>query len=582
MRFLKIFVLVLLVCGLTYCSGGDQPGSSDEPEIKKEDLNKKGPLGDPSNLTPPTPQPTPNPSVVPGVNPSPSPTAKPIVEPVTPTDFDGDGAEDSEDDDDDNDGIKDDVEIDVGMNPTSQDSDGDGFLDGKDNCPLVAQPTQADDDDDGVGTVCDNCPFVSNSDQKNSDGVGKGDVCEQQVVGKIECATHPGSSSPAIYNLDKKETWVFGYRDNILYLIHGSKVDHISLTLDGSIQDAQGNKIEQVSFYPTNGIQAFCDPIPVNNNNSISLIFEGQFAYKKNGGELITSKNHLMYVTSQDGWVSGRVKSLYSFSGKSLPRVSTGNGVELFSLSEQGQLIYATLDNHDGNKNWTLRSTIHGPNGSKFITRPSITHYNFGGLNKPNHLYIYSTLDDSEAVEVGMFPKEEDYYYQINKLNEKFDSSLTTYYNDQESTLFVAGRSAKNYNLAIQKKSLKNGIPTWEYVDMKTSINGSPELLPFEDDAHKKKVIMMSINTSMQLIATSLSQEKIVLCNQGFLQYDKAKESPVISQGSLYNSQVLFKYSNYQSNLKGIISAKRLLGNQWACENEKLNANVAGDNLQNF
>jgi formylglycine-generating enzyme required for sulfatase activity len=36
----------------------------------------------------------------------------------------------------------------------AQDSDGDGFRDGADNCPLVANPTQSDCDGDGVGDAC--------------------------------------------------------------------------------------------------------------------------------------------------------------------------------------------------------------------------------------------------------------------------------------------------------------------------------------------------------------------------------------------------------------------------------------------
>jgi len=42
------------------------------------------------------------------------------------------------------------------------DADGDGFPDGLDNCPTVANADQADADFDGVGDACDNCVNVAN------------------------------------------------------------------------------------------------------------------------------------------------------------------------------------------------------------------------------------------------------------------------------------------------------------------------------------------------------------------------------------------------------------------------------------
>jgi hypothetical protein len=60
------------------------------------------------------------------------------------------------------------------------DSDGDGDLDGYDNCPNDSNPNQLDSDFDGVGDVCDNCPDDSNPGQENTGWPqnATGDACE--------------------------------------------------------------------------------------------------------------------------------------------------------------------------------------------------------------------------------------------------------------------------------------------------------------------------------------------------------------------------------------------------------------------
>lgn len=68
------------------------------------------------------------------------------------------------------------------------DTDGDGLLDGADNCPGVSNPDQVDADLDGIGDACDNCdPAIMcpgnaalcfNPSQANADGDGMGDVCD--------------------------------------------------------------------------------------------------------------------------------------------------------------------------------------------------------------------------------------------------------------------------------------------------------------------------------------------------------------------------------------------------------------------
>jgi hypothetical protein len=71
------------------------------------------------------------------------------------------------------------------------DTDGDGWRDPVDNCPLVPSPDRSDYDGDGQGNVCDddddndtvadgsdNCPLTANSDQGDADADGIGNVCD--------------------------------------------------------------------------------------------------------------------------------------------------------------------------------------------------------------------------------------------------------------------------------------------------------------------------------------------------------------------------------------------------------------------
>ena len=62
------------------------------------------------------------------------------------------------------------------------DRDGDGFPDGRDNCPDIAN-NQHDDDGDGAGDVCDDCPHVVDTDHANADGDDLGDLCDPRLGG---------------------------------------------------------------------------------------------------------------------------------------------------------------------------------------------------------------------------------------------------------------------------------------------------------------------------------------------------------------------------------------------------------------
>ena len=88
------------------------------------------------------------------------------------TDTDGDKIGNACDTDDDNDGLTDTKEQEIGTNPSDPDTDDDGILDGRDNCPKTANPNQADKDGDGAGDACDSVDNSAPSQPADSDGDG--------------------------------------------------------------------------------------------------------------------------------------------------------------------------------------------------------------------------------------------------------------------------------------------------------------------------------------------------------------------------------------------------------------------------
>ena len=107
------------------------------------------------------------------------------------------------------------------------DDDGDGRLDGSDNCPLTANADQGDADSDGTGDACeddddadgltdamDNCPRHVNPAQTDTDGDGHGDPCDCRETDP-GVSTQPGEIGPTL-RLDRAAGttlyWVRGYQ----------------------------------------------------------------------------------------------------------------------------------------------------------------------------------------------------------------------------------------------------------------------------------------------------------------------------------------------------------------------------------
>lgn len=66
--------------------------------------------------------------------------------------------------------------FDDGEEPSEEDADNDGIIDGADNCPNTANADQTDSDGDGIGDVCDDCP------NENPETDADGDGCEDETT----------------------------------------------------------------------------------------------------------------------------------------------------------------------------------------------------------------------------------------------------------------------------------------------------------------------------------------------------------------------------------------------------------------
>ncbi|MFB9095204.1 thrombospondin type 3 repeat-containing protein [Flavobacterium jumunjinense] len=91
------------------------------------------------------------------------------------------------------------------------DSDGDGIVDSRDNCPYTFNPLQEDTEDldgdgipegDGVGDVCDNCKKHNNPEQEDLDKDGVGDVCDNcPKVSNFDQTDSEDTNGNGIYDL---------------------------------------------------------------------------------------------------------------------------------------------------------------------------------------------------------------------------------------------------------------------------------------------------------------------------------------------------------------------------------------------
>jgi len=143
------------------------------------------------------------------------------------------------------------------------DTDDDGLINCKDNCPAISNPDQRDTDSDGIGDVCDNCPFAYNPAQSDIDKDGIGDLCDNDIDG--DGIPNGIDNCPLIFNLDQKDK-------------NGNGIGDVCDTLPYQVfLDVDNDRVNETAINANNitadGFEVYQDP----NINTKATPIDGDF-----------------------------------------------------------------------------------------------------------------------------------------------------------------------------------------------------------------------------------------------------------------------------------------------------------------
>jgi gliding motility-associated-like protein len=152
------------------------------------------------------------------------------------------------------------------------DVDGDGTSNDLDNCEFIPNPNQSDVDNDGLGDVCDddidgdgllndvdNCPSNANPDQEDLDGDGIGDACDDDIDG--DGIPNSSDNCDFIVNPDQQDLDNDGIGDLCDDDVDG---DSIANAVDNCVRTANTNQLD----LDEDGIGDACDDL-ININQDV-------------------------------------------------------------------------------------------------------------------------------------------------------------------------------------------------------------------------------------------------------------------------------------------------------------------------